>query len=86
VAQFADPSGNYGVNSVAWSEDGRYLAAGDDSKRGITYLWDMSDGKVQEALIDPHGLQVQAVAFSPNGTILAVADADRSIYLWPAPR
>jgi len=31
---------------------------------------------------DPHGERVDSVAFSPDGAILAVADANGDTYLW----
>ncbi len=35
-----------------------------------------------EALTDPTGRTVNSVAFSPDGTTLAVADQNGSTYLW----
>ena len=77
----ADRSG-YGVTGVAFSADGKLLAAayGD----GYVRLWNPVTGQALGALPadTARGGGVNAVAFSPDGTLLASADADGTIRIW----
>ena len=77
----ADRSG-YGVTGVAFSADGKLLAAayGD----GYVRLWNLVTGQALGALPADTGRGggVNAVAFSPDGTLLASADADGTIRIW----
>jgi WD40 repeat protein len=72
--------GDGGVNSVAFSPDGKVLASGgwDDTIR----LWDVQTGKPLRK-IDAHKAMVGRVLFSPDGKILASRGAlDGSVRLW----
>lgn len=70
------------VESVAFSPDGKILAAG--SPEGVN-LWDVKTKRNSGVL---HGLGgkksswVDAVRFSPDGSILAAASADSQVILW----
>ena len=72
-----------GYSSVAFSPDGRTLAAG--SLLGTVQLWDVTDLAHPSAL---RSLPTSVtggyifVAFSPSGHILAGGDEDGAIYLW----
>jgi WD40 repeat protein/serine/threonine protein kinase len=58
---------------------GRYLAlAGATSVQ----LWDPATGKQARAPLDGHGDRVNALAFSPDGALLATASTDRTVKLW----
>jgi sugar lactone lactonase YvrE len=80
-----DPS-IYGVNSVAFSPDGKLLAGADAH---TVRLWNPATGQSVGPPLPadtPHGNGVYAVAFSPNGKLLA-ADAGGTVRLWnPATR
>ena len=80
----ADPtladSGSKGVNSVAFSPDGKIVAAGDGN--GRAYLWNVATGKPITSLADPGGSGVISVAFSPDDTTMAAGDNNGRTYLW----
>jgi WD40 repeat protein len=85
TATLADP-GSYGVNDVAFSPDGRTVAAADSN--GNTYLWSTAARKLI-ATITGTGSQVagsspgtSSVAFSPDGQTLATGDIEGSAELW----
>ena len=67
-------------NSVAFSPDGKTLAAVDGAD-GI-YLWDIPARSQVATLPDPGKQAVVSVAFSPDGKTLAAVDAAGGIYLW----
>ena len=79
IAALPDP-GTKGVISVAFSPDGRTLAAGDAN--GKAYVWDVTTAKPITTLTDPDGKTVYSVAFSPDGKTLATGDTNGSTYLW----
>jgi WD40 repeat protein len=71
------------ATSVAFSADGRTLAVGTEAVGGDgnIFLWDLA---TREQLGEPYeGLDsMWAVAFSPDGTMVAGGNADGSVYLW----
>ncbi|MFI0418913.1 hypothetical protein [Spongiactinospora sp. 9N601] len=67
------------VRVVAFSPDGRLLAAADD--RAIR-LWDLADQRPW-ATLTGHTGTITGLAFHPDGTTLASADADRHVITWP---
>jgi WD40 repeat protein len=68
------------VYSVAFSPDGKTLAAG--SADGTVGLWDVATGQqIGDPLAAPGG-PVYSVAFSPDGKTLAAGSADGTIRLW----
>ena len=72
----------YGVRGVAFSQDGRLLAAAYSD--GHVRLWNLATKQVLDVLPADTGSGggVNGVAFSPDGNLLATADADGTVRLW----
>ncbi len=68
-----------GVNAVAFSPDGEFIAAG--GFRGGLRLWHVRSGDWRRSF-KGHESDVYAVAFSPDGKLLASGSADKTIRLW----
>ncbi len=74
------PAQNWGVSGLAFSPDGKLLAA--SSTDGTVHLWRTSDHQLDETLRG-HLLGVHAVAFSPDGERLAtVSHGNEAVKLW----
>jgi hypothetical protein len=71
---------NYGVESLAFSPDGRFIAGGSGWSQGAVYIWDAMVGR-SVATIAGHPDTVSAVAFSPDGRHLASASTD-GFHVW----
>jgi len=73
------------VTGLAFSPDGNTLASvGGQSllyRPGEIKLWDAATGQLK-ATLGGHGTMIWAVAFSPNGQILATAGYDGTLKLW----
>jgi WD40 repeat protein len=76
-SEFQDP-----VLSLAWSPDGKMLAAG--AMNGAIRLLDPNTGKVLGEA--GHAKRVWALAFSPDSQTLASGGHDGVVKLWPLPR
>jgi WD40 repeat protein/tRNA A-37 threonylcarbamoyl transferase component Bud32 len=89
LLQFADLP--YWANAVAFSPDGKYLAAGTGNLAvlaprlpGEVRVWDATTGDKVLTLIG-HQFWVTAVAFSPDSKRLASGSADRTVRVWEIP-
>ena len=78
------------VNDVAFSRDGRRLAAVGDAPDFTVRLWDLETG--QETTWKGHTGPVRGLAFAPTEPILASCAEDGTIRMWdltagePGPR
>ncbi|MGH2479157.1 MAG: WD40 repeat domain-containing protein, partial [Ktedonobacteraceae bacterium] len=66
-------------NTIAWSPDSRYIAAGGNDK--MAHIW---DGVTRQGVYTYHWHTgyITSIAWSPNGKLLASASVDRSIQVW----
>jgi WD40 repeat protein len=69
-----------GVNSVAFSPDGKTLASGSNDKTII--LWNVETHQPIGRPLSGHTAAVISVAFNSNGNILASGSNDGTIILW----
>jgi WD40 repeat protein len=66
------------VRGIAFSPDGKTLAAGLDS--GSIEVWTVEGALVRS--LEGHGERVNSVAFSPDGDLLASGSVDATVRLW----
>ncbi len=81
LADGPDHAAQPGFHKVAFSPDGRWLAAGCDD--ATIRVWDLAARRPARVL-SGHSGPVLDVAFSPDGRRLASASDDRSVKLWDA--
>lgn len=67
------------VESVAYSSDGKWLAAG--SHQGTVQLWDASTGESSWTIAAHRGV-VSGVSFSPDSKLLASVGEDGKVSVW----
>jgi WD40 repeat protein len=68
------------VKTVAFRSDGKLIASGGNKDRKIR-LWSAPDGQ-QLPSLEGHAKEVNCLAFSPDGRILASGSDDFSVFLW----
>ena len=79
LPSIANLSGGYG--SLAYSPDGRFLAAAIGPGRPQIRIWNVASGNVITNLVG-HTAGVFACAFADGGKLLASAGGDQTIKLW----
>jgi glucose/arabinose dehydrogenase len=68
------------VGDVAFSSDGRTLAAVGDGPEAAVRLWDVGTGR--ETALEWHTAPVRGLAFSPAAPLLASSAEDGTVRLW----
>jgi WD40 repeat protein len=68
------------VNDVAFSADGRTLAAVSDAPDAAVRLWDLDTG--QETTWEGHTGHVTGLTFSPSAPLVATCGEDGTVRLW----
>lgn len=81
--KFSGAKGPFG--SVAFSQDGKWLAAGAESggAPSVVYLWDVTAPDTQPVQLAVPS-SAKSVAFGDGGSLLAVGASD-GVYVWTAP-
>ena len=88
VMNIPQPKDSWMSFALAFSPCGRFLASGAWWIRGFgikkcpVLLWDVASGENIAAFRGGHPTDVQSLAFSPDGTILASGGYDGTILLW----
>jgi WD40 repeat protein len=71
------------VRALAFSPDGKRLAAGAAYPENSVHLWSVPAGE-EVAVLRGHQNEVNTVAFSPDGSRLASGSLDKTVRLWDA--
>jgi WD40 repeat protein len=68
-----------GVNTLAFSPDGKTVASGGDDCK--VKLWDIKSKKLINEFLG-HNQSVMSISFSPNGKLLASGSKDKTVRIW----
>jgi WD40 repeat protein len=71
--------GEHSAHHIAWSPDGKWLAAGIPYRR-LAQVWNMETRVLSCELAGEAG--VSGLAWSPDGSVLAVGQFDAAVSLW----
>jgi len=69
------------VNAVAWSPDGKFIAAASDDT--FVQVFEAATGS-RSLIYRGHTEEVATVAWSPNGQLIASGGEDRTVQIWDA--
>ena len=71
-----------GIQVIAFSNDGRWLAAG--GVDGIARVWDLRESNTGQSpiILKGHESQIPTLAFSPDSRLLATGSHDKTVRLW----
>ena len=69
--------------AVAWSDDGTYIASGDESAR--IFLWDARTGKQVKLIYGSHQRGIQELSFNHPRSLLISTGKDDRILVWSIP-
>jgi WD40 repeat protein len=69
--------------AVAWSDDGAFLATGDESAR--IFVWDVRTGQKLKMIYGEHQRGIQKLSFNHPRTLLMSTGRDDKILLWSIP-
>ena len=71
------------LSPLAWSPDGRTLAAATVASEGLVRLWDAETGRLLRALTAPAQRDIRVLAWSPDGrSLLAAGERDGNCLAW----
>jgi WD40 repeat protein len=70
-----------GAISLSWSPDGHLLAIAPEFWDPVVWIWDAGTGAGLAAL-EGHTDHVKTVAWSPDGSRLAMGGADGTVRVW----
>lgn len=69
--------------AIAWSDDGAFLASGDESAR--IFIWDARTGKKLQTIYGDHQRGIQKLSFNHPRTMLISTGKDDKIDVWSIP-
>jgi WD40 repeat protein/DNA-binding SARP family transcriptional activator len=72
--------GGFGLTGLAFSADGRSVVSAGDDQRVV--VWNVSSVTVEDAFVDPAGLEVLAPMLSPDGATVFTIDVDGNVVAW----
>ena len=76
------PGGEERFVKIAWSPDGRMLAA--SCRDGSIYTWDSAEGHLSRSIIRVHSNKAPTFSWLPNGKELFSISEGKTIQLWDA--
>jgi WD40 repeat protein len=69
------------TGALGFSPDGQSLAIGTEGPEDAVELWELASAKLRRRF-QGHKREVTALAFSPNGRLLATGSIDTTVLIW----